>query len=116
MMGPGPGKRRGGRPVARLPQDVIDRLGPPPTDDPLAGARWLSSLLLELIWLECQGQAPDALGQRIRATAGAAVRAMPDHVRALLDARLRGEADGEAAEAPGQAAEAIGTGPATVRG
>src|SRR5688572_17163607 len=96
---PGPKLGRG-RPPAKLPDEVIQRIGPRPTDDPVAAAKWVSKLLLELAWLECCGLAPQKLGERVRATAGAIIRAMPDHVRAELDARIRGDDAGNDADAP----------------
>lgn len=115
-------KRGRGRPPARLPDEVIARVGPPPIDpvtgrpDPIRAAQWVNHLLLELAWLECRGLAPSTLGQRVRATAGAIIRAMPDHVRAELDARIRGDAAVDDADDAGAVPEPVTRGPAAVRG
>ena len=89
-------KNKGGRPRAKLPEDLLARIGPPPAD-PIQAGRWVSRLMLELLWLEARGEAPAKLAERLKSIAGAAIRALPAEAAAELDRRLRaGDEEGKA--------------------
>lgn len=84
------GKRAGaGRKRSALPQEVVDRVGPPPTDSPLKMARWWSRLLAEVGWLLIQGKAPATLVRDVRALVATGAKIVPDDVKAEVDRLLR---------------------------
>lgn len=90
-----PAKKRG-RPRSKLPQEVLDRLGPPP-EGALARSHWSSRLLAETAWLSLRGEVNREVASEVRAFVGAIQRAQPMDVAAELDKVLR--ADSEAIEA-----------------
>lgn len=75
------GKRGGaragaGRPRDQLPAEVIDRLGPPPTNaDRLRD--WNARLLAELLYLQVRGLVSVDLAASIRASCGGLDRVLP---------------------------------------
>lgn len=102
---------KGGRPRNRLPQDLLDRIGPPP-DSPLQLARWASSLLAQVAWLQFQGKVADGLAATVRATVGAITRAQPTDIMAELERLLREDAGERAADDVGPQPEKVsGAGP-----
>lgn len=76
------GKRPGaGRPRSKLPEAVIEKLGPPPLD--AASLRtWNARLLAEVQWLSIRGEIATDLAASLRANAGAIERALPPAPRA----------------------------------
>lgn len=79
---------RGGRPKAKLPEESIARLGPPPTDDPFALVRWHAACLAEVQWLAMRGEIGSDLASSLRAGAGTAARLLPPDIVAALHREL----------------------------
>ncbi len=82
------GGAAGGRPKARLPDDSIARLGPPPTG-PLELIRWHALMLAEVQWLTALGEIGPDIASSLRAGAGTAARLLPPDIAAALDAKIR---------------------------
>lgn len=91
MFGHGGARRGAGRKRAKLPDDVIDKIGPPPTDSPLKMARWWQSAGAHLSYLLLQGAVPTKLVDRFRAQAATYIKALPADILHEADKLLRGE-------------------------
>lgn len=83
--------KRPGRPKSRLPQQVLDELGPPP-DSPLQLARWATRLLTKATWLQLKGEIGTELAGNIRAFVGSITRAQQADIAAELERMLNAEA------------------------
>lgn len=71
------GSRAGaGRKPAKLPDDVIKRLGAPP-DDPKKMRPWVAKLLAEVQWGVINGTINSDLAANLRAGAGSIARVLP---------------------------------------
>lgn len=111
-------KRGGARPGAGQPRSalgdaLLKSIGEPPEGDPIAAALWLHGALLKLWWAEAKGECPPSLAERLRATAGAVMRSLPDSAKAELDRRLKKGATKRTGPAPEPART---DGPPTYRG
>lgn len=79
----------GGRPRDRLPQEALDRLGPPPTGDEATANSlrlWNASVLAEVLHLSLKGEVGAELAATARATATALDRALPSRAGGVPDA------------------------------
>jgi hypothetical protein len=75
------GARRGaGRPAARLPADVLARLGPPPSE-PTKLRAWNAQLAAAVLWLGARGEIGPSLEARLRAGVGSVIKSLPAVVR-----------------------------------
>lgn len=75
--------RKGGRPRAQLPPEVVERLGPPPMD-PLELASWWARVHAETTWALATGGVDRELAAHLRSAAGTASRlTAPDVVGAV---------------------------------
>ncbi len=82
--------KKRGRPRSRLPDDVIDRLGPVPTT-PLKRAEWYAQLLAEIAELEIRGLISEALSDRLRAVIKLSTSVMPLEAIYAAEEMLRQE-------------------------
>lgn len=86
-----PVERRGGaragagRRPDSLPDESIERLGPPPMDSPLLMTRWWNRMLAELGWLRARGLIKPQLVGDLRSLAATAGKLVPEDLRAEVD-------------------------------
>jgi hypothetical protein len=86
------GARAGaGRKRARLPQETLELIGPPPTGSPLAMGRWWQAAGAHLGWLLLRGEVPPKLIDKFRAQAATFIKALPADILHEADKLLRGE-------------------------
>jgi len=86
------GKREGaGRKRDRFPPEIIERLGPPPHDKPLALIRWYQRALAEAAWLLINGEGGTEFRQELRSLALAATRAIPADILYAAEKKVREE-------------------------
>lgn len=107
--GPGRGGRREGAGAKRykLPDQVLERLGPPPADRPLKMARWWVQLVAECTWLYVQGQCTSKTLDKVRAVAASAAKILPDDIRAEADRLMRQEEEQRHVDQAGPGLERI---------
>lgn len=88
---------KGGRPRDRLPQDVIDRLGPPPAA-PLELARWNQRMMAEVASGLMAGTIGHELADKLRAVGSSISKALPTDILVEVERLLRN--DGKEMSAP----------------
>jgi hypothetical protein len=98
---------RGGRPRARLPDDVLALIGPMPTTGVLERAHWANKVLLTALDLSIRGALDKELAATIRAFAGTISRTIPLDVAAELERRLRADAEQVAEDTTGPQVEEV---------
>lgn len=80
------GKKHGGarpgagRPKSKLPQEVLDTIGPIPIGNPLKQARWWTDAIGVLTLGVLEGEPWKELLETVRASAGAAGRVLPHDI------------------------------------
>jgi hypothetical protein len=97
---------RGGRPRARLPDDVLALIGPMPAGV-LERAHWANRVLITALDLSIRGQLDKELAATIRAFAGTISRTIPLDVAAELERRLRADAEQVAEDTKGPQVEEV---------
>lgn len=86
-----------GRKQEKLPEQLLEDLGAPPTDDPLAKSRWWARLLEVLQLGVLKGLPWVTMMRDARANALAAAKLIPEEIKAKA-ARLLAEDEREMAE------------------
>jgi len=84
------GARKGaGRKRDALPEESLERLGPPPMDSSLQTTRWWNKMLAELGWLRARGLVKREIAGDLRALAATAGKLVPEDLRAAVDELMR---------------------------
>lgn len=95
--------KKGGRPSASLPTDLLEKLGDPPYDDPLALIRWYSKLIAIVARLRAGGaKGAGDLAKDVRGLAAVASKLLaPDAVFEAHRRLLENEKDLKNSDAGG---------------